>query len=152
MAAANVLVVFDPRASSRRALERAAALDATLTVVALAPRDERGSRCMPDSPDLEIAVREAAARDLDIAREQLGERAPDASFVLLPTSGPRDLERWAAAGDFTQAMIGARRALLGIRVRDPLSRALQRAGIDVVLVDEDGRFSVEPREQLLLAD
>ena len=135
MAAAGVLVVFDPRASSRRALERAAALGAPLTVVALAPRDERGSRCTLHGPDLEIAVREAAAHDLDAAREQLGERAPDASFVLLPTSGPHELGTWAAAGGFTQAMIGARRALLGVRVRDPLSRALRRAGIHVGVVD-----------------
>jgi hypothetical protein len=152
MAAAGVLVVFDPRASSRRALERASALGAPLTVVALAPRDERGSRCMLDSPDLEIAVREAAARDLENARAQLGDGAPRASFVLLATSGPQEVARWAAAGGFTQAMIGARRAPLGIRVRDPLSRALRRAGIDVVLVEEDGRVSVEAREELLLAD
>ena len=152
MAAAGVLVLFDLRASSRQALERAAALDATLTVVALAPRDERGSRCMLESPDLEIAVRETAARDLVLAREQLGGRAPDASFVVLPTSGPRELGTWAAASGFTQAMIGARRALLGIRVRDPFSRALQGAGIDVVLVEEDGGVSVEPREEFLLAD
>jgi hypothetical protein len=134
MATAGVLVVFDPRSSSRRALERAAALDAPLTVVALAPRDERGSRCVLHGPDLEIAVRTAAARDLDAAREQLGDRAPGASFVLLPTDGPRELGRWAAAGGFTRALVGARRTLLGVRVRDPVGRALARAGIDVSLV------------------
>ena len=152
MAQAVVLVVFDSRACSRRALERASALGAPLTVVALAPRDERGSRCMLEAPDLEIAVREAAARDLEIAREQLGEGAPEARFVVLPTSGPHELASWAAAGGFTQATIGARRAPLGMRVRDPASRALRRAGIDVVLVDADGRVCVEPREELLLAD
>ena len=135
MAAAGVLVVFDLRASSRRALERAAVLDAPLTVVALAPRDERGTRCMLHGPDLEIAVREAAARDLAAAREQLGERAPDASFVVLPTSGTKELGTWAAAGGFAQAMLGARRAPLGVRTRDPLARSLQRAGIRVGLVD-----------------
>ena len=71
---------------------------------------------------------------------------------MLPTSGPHELARWAAAGGFTQAMIGARRALLGMRVRDPLSRALRRAGIDVVLVDDGRARLVEPREELLLAD
>ena len=135
MAAAGVLVVFDPRTSSRRALERAAALDAPLTVVALAPRDERGSRCTFHGPDLEIAVREAAERDLDAAREQLAERALDTSFVALPTSVPRELGRWAAAGGFTRALVGARGTLLGVRLRDPLARALARAGIDVSLVD-----------------
>ena len=90
---------------------------------------------MLNSPDLEIAVRAAAARDLAAAREQLGERAPDASFVLLAASAPHELGRWAAAGGFTQAMIGKRRALRGVRARDPLSRALARAGIEVTLVD-----------------
>ena len=41
--------------------------------------------------DLEIAVRAAAARDLDAAREQLGERAPDANFVLLAASASHEL-------------------------------------------------------------
>jgi len=135
MVAAGVLVVFDPRASSRRALERAAALGAPLTVVALAARDERGSRCMLHGPDLENAVREAAARDLDAAREQLGERAQDATFVVLCASGPRELAKWAAAGGFTRAMMGARRAPLRVRVRDSLARALERAGVEVALVD-----------------
>ena len=135
MAAASVLVVFDPRASSRRALERAAALGAPLTVVALAARDERGSRCMLHGPDLEIAVRESAARDLDGAREQLGERAPHTSFVVLPASGPRELGAWAAASGFTHALLGARRPLLGLRAPDPLARALARAGLEVGLVE-----------------
>ena len=90
---------------------------------------------MLHGPDLELAVREAAARDLDAAREHLGERAGDASFVVLPTSGPRELGRWAAAAGFTRALVGARGTLLGVRVRDPLSRALARAGIDVSVVD-----------------
>ncbi len=131
----GVLVVFDTRASSRRALARAAALGAPLTVVALAPRDERGSRCMLHGPDLEIAGREAAARELDGAREQLGERAADATFVVLCTSGPRELGTWAAAGGFAHAMMGARRAPLRVRVRDPLARALERAGVEVGIVD-----------------
>ena len=135
MGAAAVLVVFDPRASSRRALERAAALGAPLTVVALAPRDERGSRCMLHGPDLERAVREAATRDLDSARAQLGERAPGASFVLLPASGARELGSWAVAAGFTLALLGARRARLGLRAPDRLARALSRAGLDVRLVD-----------------
>ena len=135
MAAAGVLVVFDPRASSHRALERAAALAAPLTVVALAPRDDRGSRCSFDGPDLDLAVQEAAARDLGAARDQLRGRAPEARFVALPASGPQELARWAAAGGFTRVLVGARRGLLGVRLHDPLARALAQAGIDVSLVD-----------------
>ena len=135
MAAAGVLVVFDPRTSSRRALERAAALGAPLTVVALAPRDDRGSRCTFHGSDLQIAVREAARRDLAAARELLGTRASDASFVLLPSAGARELGRWAAARGFARAVLGARGTLLGVRVRDPHARALARAGIAVSLVD-----------------
>ena len=135
MVAAGVLVVFDPRASSRRALECAAALAAPLTIVALAPPDERGSHCTFHGPELEMAVREAAARDLDAAREQLGVHAPDARFVLLPAGGARELAGWAAAGGFTRVLVGARRRLLGVRMREPLARALARAGIDVSLVD-----------------
>jgi len=134
MAAAAVLVVFDSRASSRRALERAAALGTPLTVVALAPRDERGSRCMLHGPDLEIAVREAASRELDAARKQLGDRAPAATFVLLPASGPGELGAWAVASGITRALLGAPRGLLGRRTPDALARALSRAGIDVTLV------------------
>ena len=136
MADGPVLVVFDPRASSRRALARAAESGAPLTVVAVAPRDERGSRCNLHGPDLEIAVREAAARDLSQARSALGERrSATAQFVLLPARDVRELARWAAAGGFALALLGAHRAVAGIRAPDMRARALARAGVEVALVD-----------------
>jgi hypothetical protein len=53
----RALVVFDGSASARRALAAAVALEAPLTVVAVAPRDVRAARCGFQGPGLEQAVR-----------------------------------------------------------------------------------------------
>ena len=131
----SVLVVFEARASARRALAAAAALDASLTVVTLAPKDARGARCVVYTPDLDAAVRESAERDLRAAREALGARAAGARFLVLRTRRDNDVGVWAAGAGFTTALLGARRGLLGVRPRDLRARSLMRAGLDVRIVE-----------------
>ena len=131
----SVLVVYREQASGRRALAAAAALELPLTVVALAPKEVRSARCGIYTPALDLAVRAAAERELDRARELLGGRAQSAEFVVVQTERDQDLGRWAAGGGFTTAMIGARRKLLGVGPRDLAARALARAGLEVRRVE-----------------
>ena len=122
----RVLVVFEARPSARRALAAAVALDAPLTVVAVAPRDVRSAR--------ETAVREAAEDELREARAALGQGAVGASFVVLRIRREHELGEWAAGAGHTTALLGARRALLGLRPRDLRARSLARAGLEVQIV------------------
>jgi hypothetical protein len=131
----SVLVVYRAQASGRRALAAAAALDVPLTVVALAPKELRSARCGIYTPALDLAVHAAAERELDTARELLGERAHAAEFVVLETKRDQDLATWAVGAGFTTALIGARRTLLGVGPRDLASRALSRAGLEVRSID-----------------
>jgi hypothetical protein len=127
----RVLVVFDGGASARRALDAAAALGGPVTVVAVAPREARGARCGFHSADLEHAVRDAAKRDLERARGLLGARAKTAQFVVLAGRRDEELGAWAAHSGFRTALVGARRAVLGIRLRDLRARSLLAAGLEV---------------------
>jgi hypothetical protein len=127
----RVLVVFDGSASARRALAAAAVLTDPLTVVSLAPHDTRAARCGFHNADLESAVRDAAKRDLERARVLLGRRARAAHFVVLATRRDEELGAWAAGSGFRRALVGGRRALLGIRPRDLRVRSLARAGLEV---------------------
>ncbi len=127
----SVLVVYREQASGRRALAAAAALEAPLTIVTLAPKEIRSARCGISTPALDLAVHAAAERELDTARELLGERAHAAEFVVLDTKRDQDLATWAVRAGFTTALIGARRTLLGVGPRDLAARALSRAGPEV---------------------
>jgi hypothetical protein len=131
----SVLVVYREHASGRRALAAAAKLEGPLTVVALAPKEIRSARCGIYTPALDLAVRAAAERELERACELLGERADEAQFVVLQTNGEAELGLWASGAGFTTALLGARRALLGIRPRDLAARALSRAGLEVRIVE-----------------
>jgi hypothetical protein len=62
-------------------------------------------------------------------------RAQDTRFVVLETRDEDDLADWARAAGATTALLGARRAMLGIRRRDSARRALARAGLDVRVID-----------------
>jgi len=134
MSEASVLVVFRGQASSHRALAAAAGLGVPLTVVAVAPR-EAPPRCGTPPGALEHAVRDAALLELANARALLGRRALADRFVVLSTRGDGDLADWARASGLRRALVGARRATLGLRLRDGAARALARAGLEVSLID-----------------
>jgi hypothetical protein len=132
----SVLVVFREQASGHRALEAAAALGMPLTVVALAPRrEEHSSRCGVYTGALDEAVRDAAERELASARAQLGERAQAARFVVVQTGSDEDLAVWASAAGLRRVLLGARRAVFGLRPRDGVARALAHAGLEVSVID-----------------
>ena len=135
MADASVVVVYRERASDRRALAAAAELDAPLTVVTRAPKEIRSAACGIYTAELDLAVRALAEQELCTARELLGPRAQDTRFVVLETRDEDDLADWARAAGATTALLGARRAMLGIRRRDSARRALARAGLDVRVID-----------------
>jgi hypothetical protein len=130
----SVLVVYEACPSSRRALAAAAALGAPLTVATLAPREPRTARCVVHTADLEQAVRDAAERDLAQARAALGAHAAATHFVVLTPRRDDDVAVWAAGAGCTTALLGARRAILGLRPRNLLARSLARAGLDVRIV------------------
>ena len=131
----SVLVVFREQASGHRALAAAAGLDVPLTVVALAPKQERSCRCVVYAGALDDAIRDSALRELANARVLLGARAQAARFVVLQTSRDEDLAAWASAAGIRRALLGARRAVLGLRPRDGVARALARAGLEVSVID-----------------
>ncbi|HXR14208.1 MAG TPA: hypothetical protein VN740_06055 [Solirubrobacteraceae bacterium] len=131
----SVLVVFREQASGHRALEAAAGLGVPLTVVALAPKEEPSSRCGVHTGALDEAIRDSAMRELASARALLGARAGAARFVVLQTSRDEDLAAWAAAAGLRRALLGARRAVFGLRPRDGVARALARAGFEVSVID-----------------
>ena len=134
MSDTGVLVVFRGQASGRRALAAAAGLGVPLTVVTLAPR-ERPIRCGGHTGALDEAISDAALRELSSARALLGRRALGDRFVVLGTRGDGDLAAWARAAGLRRALIGARRAAFGVRLRDGVARALARAGVEVSLID-----------------
>jgi hypothetical protein len=134
MSEASVLVVFRGQASSQRALAAAAGLGVPLTVVALAPR-EAPARCGVAAGALEHVIREASLRELASARALLGRRGLADRFVVLSTRGDGDLADWARASGLRRALLGARRAVLGLRLRDGAARALARAGLEVSMID-----------------
>ena len=129
-----MLVVLRRQASSRRALAAAADLGVPLTVVAVAAR-EAPARCGVPGGALEHAIRDAALLELASARSLLGRRQLADRFVVLSTRGDGDLAEWARASGLRRALVGARRAILGLRFRDGAARALTRAGLEVSLID-----------------
>ena len=133
MSDASVLVVFREQASGHRALAAAAGLGVPLTVVALAPREAR-VRCGVQTGALDEAICDAALRELSSARALLGRRPLADRFVVVRTRGDGDLASWARAAGLRRALVGARRAVLGVRVRDGVATALARAGLDVSVI------------------
>jgi hypothetical protein len=133
MSDASVLVVFREQASGHRALAAAAGLGVPLTVVALAPREER-VRCGVQTGALDDAICDAALRELSSARALLGRRPLADRFVVVRTRGDGDLARWARTAGLRRALVGARRAVLGVRARDGVARALAQAGLDVNVI------------------
>jgi nucleotide-binding universal stress UspA family protein len=133
-----VLVVYEPRGSGDRALAHAAELantrGARLTVVTLAPQDTDPARCVVGTPAYNSGVREDAARELEQARDRLGELAGGAQFRVLIDRRDPPLPSWAAAESFDLILLGGRRGFLGRRSQRR-ARALRRAtGAEVTVL------------------
>ena len=91
------------------ARELAERRDATLTVVAVAPRAPSGPRCGNSAVEFNEAVADSVAKDLDDAKERLGQAAERASFVLLIDGADQTLEQLARSGGFDLVLLPARR-------------------------------------------
>jgi hypothetical protein len=133
MSDASVLVVFREQASGRRALAAAAGLGVPLTIVALAPEAAR-IHCGAPGSAFDEAICDAALRELSSARALLGRRPLADRFVVVRMRGDGDLASWARAAGLRRALVGARRAVLGVRARDGVARALARAGLEVSVI------------------
>lgn len=83
--------------------------DASLTVVAVAPRAPSGSRCGNSAVEYNEAVADSVAKDLDDANERLGETAKRAAFVLLVDGADQTLEQLARSGGFDLVLLPAHR-------------------------------------------
>lgn len=111
----------------RRAIAAALAREEPLTVLAIAPRREVRGNCIVYTGALDEAIDEAAERDLRDARRILGDRAEQATFVLLATHSDGDVAEWALRAGVQRAIVAPRR-----RWRtDAVARALARAAIEV---------------------
>ncbi|HEX4035354.1 MAG TPA: hypothetical protein VHX66_13005 [Solirubrobacteraceae bacterium] len=127
MGEAGVLVVFRERRGGSRAIAAAIAVGEPLAIVAIAPRGEPRARCIVYTGALEEAIADAATRDLRDARAILGERAEQATFVLLAPEHDGDVAEWALRAGLRRAVVASRR----LGRADPIARELARAGIEV---------------------
>jgi len=129
--AERVLVLCEPGRAGAAALDlaRAAAeLDgAQVTAVSIAPQVGGGLRCGFSVRDYNEAVLDAAAAELERAREALG---ADATFKLLIEDVDPPLADWCAAHGFDLALLPARRRLFRASGH-PAAAALRRAGAEV---------------------
>ncbi len=128
-APARVLVLFEASAGGAAALREAAALggaDTKLTVVTVAPQSVQ-PRCCNRGPGVEVVncvVRDEAERDLELAREILGEAAGRATFESLVGGQDPPLHAWAATRAFDVIVVPRRRLSVA---GHPFARRLRRA-------------------------
>jgi nucleotide-binding universal stress UspA family protein len=119
--------------------------DATLTVVAVAPRAPSGARCGNSAVEYNEAVAESVARDLDRARERLGDAAARAEFLLLIDGADQTLKQLARSGGFDLVLLPARRRPLR-KPGHPAAADLSRVGgAEILIVDSASQTRQVPR-------
>ena len=108
--------------------------NATLTVVAVAPRAPSGPRCGNSAVEYNEAVAESVARDLDRARVRLGGAAERAELLLLINGVDQTLEQLARSGGFNLVLLPARRRPLRAAGHPDASRLGRVAGAEIRIV------------------
>ncbi len=117
------------------ARELAEVENATLTIVAVSPQAPSGSRCGNSALDYNQAVADSVARDIDRARERLGEAAQRTKFELLIEGADPSLAQFAAAGDFDLVLLPARRRPLRAASHPEAPRLKLTAGAEIRIVE-----------------
>jgi hypothetical protein len=145
----RVLVVYEPGRAGAAAIDLARGLaeaqDAAVTVVSVAPRARSGSRCGNSALEFNEVVAESVARDLERARERLGETAARATFRLLTDADDEaTLEQFAGAGGFDRILLPARRRPLRPAYHPQASRLALIAGAEVQIVEPVSRAREQP--------
>ena len=108
--------------------------NATLTVVAVAPQAPSGPRCGNSAIEYNQVVADSVARDLDQARERLGDAAGRAAFVLLIDGADQTLEQLAQSGGFDLVLLPGRRRPLRAASHPEASRLKRVAGAEIRIV------------------
>jgi nucleotide-binding universal stress UspA family protein len=142
LAGRRILVVCEPGRSGRAAIDYARQLaednPSTVTVVGVAPQAPVAPRCGCAPVDFNAAIRDAAADELEQARQQLKEIGDRTAFELLVEGADPPLEAWSAAAGFDLILLPARRRPLRARAH-PQAAALRRTGAEVRVVDPRAR-------------
>jgi nucleotide-binding universal stress UspA family protein len=136
--AERVLVLCEQGRAGAAAIDQARHLaelgNAALTVVAVAPQAPSGPRCGNSAVEYNEAVAESVARDLDRARERLGDAAERAVCVLLIEGADQTLEQLAQSGGFDLVLLPARRRPLRAPSHPEASRLRRMAGAEIRIV------------------
>jgi nucleotide-binding universal stress UspA family protein len=138
----RVLLLHEPGRATAGAIEVARGLveqeHAALTVVAVVPQAPSGPRCGGSALEYNRALRESAERELEQAREALGEQAAHATFELLVEGVDPPLAAWCAASGFDLILLPARRRPLRLRGHPDASRLRGQTAAEVRIVDGRG--------------
>jgi nucleotide-binding universal stress UspA family protein len=134
----KVLVLYEHSRGGAAAIDLARELaeleNATLTVVGVAPQAPSGSRCGGSALEYNEAVVDSVARDLDLARERLGQAAEHAAFVLLIEGADQTLEQFARSGGFDLVLLPGRRRPLRAARHPEASRLEHVARAEIRIV------------------
>jgi nucleotide-binding universal stress UspA family protein len=136
----RVLVLFEHGRGGVAAIDLARELvereSADLTVVGVAPQAPSGPRCGNSAIEYNEIVVDSVADDLDHAREQLGQAAERAAFVLLIDGADQTFEQLAESGGFDLVLLPARRRGLRRGGRHPEAARLRLSvGAEVRIVE-----------------
>lgn len=138
-AARRVAALYEPGRSGAAALEAArqmaesSSLD--LTVIGLAPQTTLVHGCCGmSSREYNRIVRDAAAEELEQARQWLGQTGDGTSFQLLVQGRDPPLEEWIAARDFELVLLPARRRLLRADTHPAAARVRRSTSAEVRVI------------------
>src|SRR5712675_1033816 len=114
-AGTGVLVLYEDGPAGEAALDAGRDLAeqarGSLTVVSAVPQAVSGARCGGPAGELNQAVLEAVAEELEHARVRLGAASGRAEYVLLIQGTDPPLATWCAAHQFDVIVLPARRRL-----------------------------------------
>jgi Universal stress protein family len=112
----RILALYEPGEAGDAAVELASSLAQAarvqFTVVSIVPQAPSGSRCGGSAFELNRAIREEVAKELDHAREVVWATGARAEFELLVEGSGPTLQAFAALGRYELILLPARRRLL----------------------------------------
>jgi nucleotide-binding universal stress UspA family protein len=143
-ATGRVLVLYEQSRAGIAAIDEARVLvereHANVTVVAVAPQAPSGPRCGNSAIEYNEVVADSVARDLDNARQRLGQAAERANFVLLIEGSEPSLARFAGERGFDLVLLPAHRRPLRSGAHHPEAARLKlTAGAEIRIVEPASR-------------
>jgi hypothetical protein len=141
MPGTRILVLFESGRAGMAAIDLAHQLAgdrSNVTVVSVVPQAATGSRCGGSALEYNEMLRDTAGRELEQAREQIGEMNRPTAYELLVEGIDAPLEEWSAAAGFDLILLPARRRPLRGPAH-PAAQALRRTGAEIRIVDPRAR-------------